>query len=473
MGRVTASRGDARSSSDRKDARAKLNKHTINKVIPAFLQADARAKKGVDAAELIIDNASTTKNVKGTKGSKAVQGKSGRAGRKKGRRRNEDSSEDDEGSNNNTVTPTDKSSSGPTTAKDCESVSKASTSSFSVRILQCDVLAAAHSLAIPASASNYSTRNPKRGANVAILNMASPLRPGGGVLTGAMAQEESLCIRTTLYPSLKEEWYRLPEVGAIWTPDVCVFRDKDGKDLNKADRWFVDVISAAALRFPDVVEDISEPELQKNQETKGDDESIYDEEEDLSDDSGNDEDSDHEDDHSSASQEQVPRQRMKYASAKDRTLMISKMIAVLTTLSKKGTNSVVLGAWGCGAYGNPVSEIAKAWKTALQSKTQSWTSLKEVVFAIEKGRMAEEFAREFDEDMTVEVVRQTKVKQGLESEAEFQKWRERGEMEDKVQELEQQVAQTRFPELKARLELVLENLRLQLSNAQKTEESDD
>jgi len=38
--------------------------------------------------------------------------------------------------------------------------------------------------------------------------MASPLRPGGGVLTGATSQEEFLCARTTLYPSLREKFYR-------------------------------------------------------------------------------------------------------------------------------------------------------------------------------------------------------------------------------------------------------------------------
>lgn len=472
MGRVTASRGDARSSSDRKDARAKLNKHTINKVIPALLQSNARAKKGVDAAELIIDNGSTTKHAKGTNGkAKAVQGKNGKAGRKKGRRRNEDSSEDDEGEDLNTVARADESSTSPTTTKGRESAAVASASSFSVRITQCDTLTAAQQLLSPTSTISSSTKNVKRGPNVAILNMASPLRPGGGVLNGAVAQEESLCIRTTLYPSLKEKWYRLPELGSIWTPDVCVFRDKEGKDLSKADRWYIDVISAAALRFPDVVEDISKTKLQKDQETKGEDESIHDEDEDDSNNSDNSNDNEDEDD-SSASQDYSTRKRLRYASAKDRTLMISKMMAVLRTLSRKGTTSVVLGAWGCGAYGNPVSEIAKAWKAALKSTTQSGTSLKEIVFAIEEGRMAEEFAREFDEDQAVEIVRQARVKNVLELEAEYQKWRERVEMEEKVQELEKQVAQTRFPELKARLELVLDNLRVQLSDARENDEDD-
>lgn len=58
-------------------------------------------------------------------------------------------------------------------------------------------------------------------------------------------------MRTTLLPSLKDEFYRLPELGAVYTPDVLVFRDESGEDLEKRDRWFVDCVSAAMLRMPE------------------------------------------------------------------------------------------------------------------------------------------------------------------------------------------------------------------------------
>jgi uncharacterized protein (TIGR02452 family) len=73
-------------------------------------------------------------------------------------------------------------------------------------------------------------------------------------LSGATSQEESLCVRSTLYAFLREEFYRLPSRASIYTPDVLVFRDQDLRDLPKRDRFYVDVISCAALQFPEVAE---------------------------------------------------------------------------------------------------------------------------------------------------------------------------------------------------------------------------
>lgn len=46
-------------------------------------------------------------------------------------------------------------------------------------------------------------------------------------------------MRSTLLPSLRDEFYRLPE-NAL--PDVLVFRGQDLSPLPKNDRFFVDVI---------------------------------------------------------------------------------------------------------------------------------------------------------------------------------------------------------------------------------------
>ncbi|KAF4627643.1 hypothetical protein G7Y89_g10509 [Cudoniella acicularis] len=100
---------------------------------------------------------------------------------------------------------------------------------------------------------------PSSKAKVAILNMCSPLRPGGGFLNGALAQEESLCTRSTLYASLtlapnSSTFYRLPSLATIYSPDILIFRSPSLEVLPKKDWYFVDVITAAAVRKPDLKE---------------------------------------------------------------------------------------------------------------------------------------------------------------------------------------------------------------------------
>jgi hypothetical protein len=253
--------------------------------------------------------------------------------------------------------------------------------------------------------------------------MASPLRPGGGVLNGATSQEESLCVRTTLLSSLKDEWYRLPEVGGVWSPDVLVFQLRDDAELAKSERFWVDVISAAMLRFPEISED-----------------------------------------------------EKLYANEKDREMAVKKIRAVMTILQDKGSESVVLGAWGCGAYGNPIGEIVQAWKKVLlgagkNSKgkgkfvdaDQNWAPLKEIVFAIKDPKVAEDFAIAWGPGIELEQQEEEVPNADLRRTKDEQDGRNIDELREKIKELEMQIPQVKTAMLKSGFEHTLRGLQIELA----------
>jgi uncharacterized protein (TIGR02452 family) len=312
-----------------RDQRAKEAKDFINKAIPVILRASQRARKGVESSELIVDPPPVSPPPK-----------------KPAWTRPENRKEigGDEGLSN---------------AIADEEIVENRKPQITVRVV--DTLEAVAHLCTPEPTS------PHHRPRVAALNMASPLRPGGGVLSGATSQEEWLCARTTLYPSLREEFYRLPEVGGVYTPDVLVVRkwDEAATEIEKKDWVFVDIVTAAMLRFPDLDKDGVEA---------------------------------------------------RYAEEKDRELVVKKMRAVMRILQAKGAEKIVLGAWGCGAYGNPVNEVAKAWKKVLLggkakkraidvdefgTGREAWDEL-DVVFAIKDARMAEAFVRAFGPGLAME-----------------------------------------------------------------------
>ncbi|CAF9932941.1 MAG: hypothetical protein HETSPECPRED_008495 [Heterodermia speciosa] len=272
-----------------KASRAKLARETINQTIPKLLSSDAKARLGVQSSELIINPPAIALA------------------------RNQDPP-----------------CAGPR-----------------IRISNTDTLTAAALLQRSKDDPPLSKRSNPR---TCILNMASALRPGGGVLNGANSQEEFLCLRTTLYPSLREDYYRLPEVGVVYTPDVLVFRDANCTNLPKSERYFVDVISAAMIRAPDTTEDGT------------------------------------------------------YSDPRDVEAVIQKMRAVMRVIVAKGARRVVLGAWGCGAFSNPVGEVARLWKKTIcgvsdsgkAGKMECWTGVEQIVFAITDKKMVEGFEKCFD-----------------------------------------------------------------------------
>lgn len=183
-------------------------------------------------------------------------------------------------------------------------------------------------------ASKYS------GEKVAVLNFANSKHPGGGVLTGCIAQEEGLCRMSNLFaclntPYLLKHYYQanqcLNHIGSdsvIYTPNVTVFKtdEKYSKDLDQKDWYRVNVLSCAAPRY------YSDTDLPL--------EEIY----------------------------NVQSKRIKN---------------ILEVAIDNDIDVLILGAFGCGAFHNPNTVVAKVFKELLINKGYS-KYFKKVVFAIIK-----------------------------------------------------------------------------------------
>jgi uncharacterized protein (TIGR02452 family) len=159
------------------------------------------------------------------------------------------------------------------------------------------------------------------------LNFANGVQPGGGFLSGARAQEEVLCRSSALYSTLVDDpmytHHRhrpLPDSTdwAILSPDVPVFRSDEGDPLDEP--WLLSFITSAAPYAPSV----GQPESQN--------------------------------------------------------LLARRIHRVLAIASAYGYETLVLGAWGCGAFGNDPSRTALDYRTALE--TEFGGHFTEVVFAI-------------------------------------------------------------------------------------------
>ncbi|KAI0551220.1 hypothetical protein F4679DRAFT_145122 [Xylaria curta] len=458
----------------RRDARAKRARATLNKVIPAMLSAHPRARQGVERSELIVDPPALPLSPDDGKRRDAAGGSADikTAGRRK--KKTEDTHSDEKLSYE-------------------EKGASRSTAHSPPRITLHigDALTAAQALLSPShQTQNQKTQHQGRKyKKVGLLNMASPLAAGGGFLNGATGTEASLCLHTTLLPSLRDEFYRLPELGVVYTPDVLVFRpttppskhtskhdndrderggerreDEEEDILPKNDRWFIDVASAAMLRLP---------------ETTDEDGSAV------------------------------------YASTSDRVMAERKMRAVLRVFAARGCEAVVLGAWGCGVHeGNPVSEIAGAWRRVLgvegqhhhsedhdnstrrsseglgkdkdvskrgggknkkrtsrnkEKESEPWGAyISDVIFAIKDRGTATSFARAFGEEY-ITVSSSASPSSTISNDEEEEEDEEDpvqmarvSELREKIAELEIQVAQVRSPHLKIGLESVLAGLRRQL-----------
>lgn len=172
-----------------------------------------------------------------------------------------------------------------------------------------------------------SLRFVERGLRPLALNFANGIHPGGGFLSGARAQEEALCRSSALYltlvddPMYAEHRKRpLPDSTdwAIYSPDVPVFRMDDGTELQRP--WLLSFITCAAPYAPSI-----------GQPQAGD-------------------------------------------------LLQKRIHRVLAIARSHGYSMLVLGAWGCGAFGNDPHRTATNFRQALENEFSG--AFSDIVFAI-------------------------------------------------------------------------------------------
>lgn len=172
-----------------------------------------------------------------------------------------------------------------------------------------------------------------RGYKPAMLNMASGGHPGGGVVNGARAQEETICRRSNLacsifrFHSRTAYKYQLPHIsgvnypmnahfGGVYSPAVTIFRrdSRHGYELMEQP-YRVDVISVAA---------INGNRFHEHFDAQGN------------------------------------------FTASGVTMTVDKIRTIYRIALLNGNDSLVLGALGCGAFKNPPHQVASLMRQVLE-----------------------------------------------------------------------------------------------------------
>ena len=178
-----------------------------------------------------------------------------------------------------------------------------------------------------------------RGKRVCVLNFASSKNPGGGVVRGASAQEECLCRISTLYPCLADssmvrafyEPHRtmfsdtLYNDDLIFTPAVTVFKSDTSapETLPANERFSVDIVTCAA------------PNL--------------------------------------GSYTRLGNDRLE-------ALHIKRGERIFVTAANEGADVLILGAFGCGAFGNPPQVVASAMKKLTDKYAEYFETIEYAVY---------------------------------------------------------------------------------------------
>ena len=187
---------------------------------------------------------------------------------------------------------------------------------------------------------------------VAALNFANPIDPGGGVMYGAHAQEESICRCSTLLPCLVDEYlienfYLIHQEkkrsglmdnnyndDCIYTPNIHVFKsDTLSPQLMDEDKWYcVDIITCAA------------PNLYRKKSYFGD------------------------------GSPKIKAEELK-------ELHINRFRQIFNVALREKAEVLILGAFGCGAFKNPPEVVAEAAYEIIQEYLHSFETIEFAIYS--------------------------------------------------------------------------------------------
>lgn len=184
---------------------------------------------------------------------------------------------------------------------------------------------------------------------VAVLNFASATNPGGGVTKGSNAQEECLCRCSTLYNVLSDKKFdelfyspnknygnALHTDDLIYTPNIQIIKSDNYNMLYRP--FSVDIITCAAPNLRET------PANAYNHE-RGERPNITDDE--------------------------------------LRQLHLRRALHILEMAAAKGDKTIILGAFGCGAFKNSPEIVATAYKQAIEGMKYLF---KNIEFAVYCGK---------------------------------------------------------------------------------------
>lgn len=161
----------------------------------------------------------------------------------------------------------------------------------------------------------------EQGYNPVLLNLASDTTPGGGVERGCYSQEECIFRRSNYFMTLTRDFYPIKKLESIYSKDVTLFKDAKHNLMETPIK--MDIIACPSVKCPDLVDGLFKHEDEYVQE--------------------------------------------------------QKIRLIFLTAIRHRHDSIVLGAFGCGAYNCPPKQVAEMFKRAVEKYKNHF---KVIVFAI-------------------------------------------------------------------------------------------